>query len=97
MLFTQEATFCVGSGHRFLLKPDRWHSIILLTMPTWIPTPGNIAAYIGRAGSSRRNMLIVAEAVGGRFVVEAIGRKGVVVRLTVKRDSLKEPQPDLFV
>ncbi|UCV04599.1 hypothetical protein [Dechloromonas denitrificans] len=65
-------------------------------MPTWIPTPGNIAAYIGRTGSSRRNMLVVAEAVGGRFVVEAIGRKGIVVRLTVKRDSLKEPQPDLF-
>jgi hypothetical protein len=41
-------------------------------------------------------MLIVAEAVGGRFVVEAVQRKGVVVRLTVKRDSLREPQPDLF-
>jgi hypothetical protein len=41
-------------------------------------------------------MIVVAEAVGGRFIVEAIGRKGVVVRLTVKRDSLREPQPDLF-
>lgn len=40
--------------------------------------------------------MVIAEAVGGHFVVEAIGRKGVVVRLTVKRDSLMQPQPDLF-
>ena len=40
--------------------------------------------------------MVVAEAVGGRFVVEAIGRKGVVVRLTVKRESLKQTQPGLF-
>jgi hypothetical protein len=65
-------------------------------MPKWIPAPGKLAAYVGRTGSARRNMLIVAEAVGGRFVVEAVRRKGVVVRLTVKRDSLREPQPDLF-
>lgn len=65
-------------------------------MPIWIPSPGTIATYVGRTGSTRRNMMVVAEAVGGRFVVEAIGRKGVVVRLTVKRESLKEPQPDLF-
>jgi hypothetical protein len=65
-------------------------------MPKWIPAPGKLAAYVGRTGSARRNMLIVAEAVGGRFVVEAVQRKGVVVRLTVKRDSLREPQPDLF-
>ena len=65
-------------------------------MPKWIPAPGMLAAYVGRTGSARRNMLIVAEAIGGRFVVEAIGRQGVVVRLTVKADSLREPQPDLF-
>lgn len=41
-------------------------------------------------------MLVVAEAVGGRFIVQAIGRQGVIVRLTVKRESLVEPQPDLF-
>jgi len=64
--------------------------------PKWTPTPGQMAAYIGRTGSSRRNMLVIAEAVGGRFVVQAIGRKGVVVRLTVKRESLVQPQPDLF-
>ena len=62
----------------------------------WTPTPGAIATYTGRTGSSKRTMLVVAEAVGGRFVVEAIGRKGLVVRLTVKRESLKQPQPCLF-
>ena len=41
--------------------------------------------------------MVVAEAVGGRFIVEAIGRKGVVVRLTVKRESLIQPQPDFFM
>ena len=65
-------------------------------MHKWTPAPGKLAAYIGRTGSARRTMLIVAEAVGSRFVAEAIGRKGVVVRLTVKRDSLREPQPDFF-
>jgi hypothetical protein len=65
-------------------------------MVKWIPTPGAIAIYTGRTGSCRRNMLVVAEAVGGRFVVEAIGRQGAIVRLTVKRESLLQPQPDLF-
>lgn len=67
-----------------------------VTPTQWTPTPGHLATYTGRTGSSRRNMLVIAEAVDGRFVVEAIGRKGVVVRLTVKRDSLIQPQPDLF-
>ena len=49
-----------------------------------------------RTGSSRQNMMDFAEAFGGRFVVEAIGRKGILVRLTVKRESLVQPQPDLF-
>jgi hypothetical protein len=40
--------------------------------------------------------MIIAEAVAGRMVVEAIGRKGINVRLTVCRTSLREPQPDLF-
>jgi hypothetical protein len=65
-------------------------------MPQWNPTPNAMATYIGRNGSSKRNMMVVAEAVGGRFVVEAIGRKGILVRLTVKRESLVQPQPDLF-
>lgn len=62
----------------------------------WMPAPGCMATYTGRTGSSRRNMMVIAEAVGGRFIVEAIGRKGVIVRLTVKRESLIQPQPDLF-
>lgn len=41
-------------------------------------------------------MLVVAESSGGRFIVEAIGKAGKVVRLTVKRENLAEPQPDLF-
>lgn len=65
-------------------------------MANWTPAPGKMATYTGRSGSSRRNMMVVAEAVAGRFIVEAIGRKGVIVRLTVKRESLVEPQPDLF-
>ena len=72
-------------------------TIITMKPPSkWTPTPGVIATYTGRTGSGKRTMLVVAEAVGGRFVVEAIGRKGVVVRLTVKRESLKQPQPCLF-
>ena len=62
----------------------------------WTPSPGAIVTYTGRAGSSKRIMRMIAEAVGGRFVVEAIGRKGVVVRLTVKRESLEQPEPSLF-
>lgn len=65
-------------------------------MSKWTAAPGRMATYTGRTGSCRRNMLVVAEAVGGRYIVEAIGRKGVVVRVTVKRESLVEPQPDLF-
>jgi hypothetical protein len=43
-----------------------------------------------------RNVIVIAEAVAGRMIVEAVGRKGANVRLTVKRESLREPQPDLF-
>lgn len=85
----ENAIFAVGTDCTQL---GNYHQ----SMSKWTPAPGTLAAYIGRAGSARRNMKVVAEAVGGRFVVEAIGRKGVVVRLTVKRDSLREPQPDLF-
>ena len=65
-------------------------------MPKWIPTPGQLATYMGRTRAQSRNVMVVAEAVRGRMVVEAIGRKGVKVRLTVSRDSLREAQPDLF-
>jgi hypothetical protein len=43
-----------------------------------------------------RNVRVVAEASAGRMVVEAIGKQGVPVRLTVKRDNLAPMQPDLF-
>jgi hypothetical protein len=65
-------------------------------MPKWAPIPGVLATYIGRTKASKRNVLVVAEAVAGRMCVQAIGKKGVIVRFTVKRESLQEPQPDLF-
>lgn len=65
-------------------------------MPKWTPTPGSMATYIGRTKAQTRNVIVIAEAVRGRMVVEAIGKRGVNVRLTVSRDSLREPQPDLF-
>ncbi len=65
-------------------------------MPTWSPAPGTLATYVGRTKAQTRNVIVVAEAVAGRMIVEAIGRKGANVRLTVKRESLREPQPDLF-
>lgn len=66
-------------------------------MLKWNPQPGSLALYVGRTRAQTRNVIVVAEARAGRMVVDAIGRKGVNVRLTVSRDSLREPQPDLFV
>ncbi len=66
------------------------------TMPLWTPAPGLLATYVGKTKAQTRNVMIIAEAVAGRMVVEAIGRKGINVRLTVSRTSLREPQPDLF-
>lgn len=65
-------------------------------MPNWTPAPGTMATYIGRTKAQTRNVIVLAEAIRGRMIVEAIGRKGKNVRLTVSRDSLREPQPDLF-
>lgn len=65
-------------------------------MHPWTPTPGAIATYNGRTRASTRNVLVVAEAVAGRMYVEAIGKRGFTVRFTVKRESLVQPQPDLF-
>ena len=61
-----------------------------------MPAPGLLATYVGRTKARTRNVMIIAEAVAGRMVVEAIGQKGIKVRLTVSRNNLKEPQPDLF-
>jgi hypothetical protein len=43
-----------------------------------------------------RNVWVIAEAVAGRMVVEAIGKQGIPVRFTVKRENLKPMQPCLF-
>ncbi|NHC07965.1 hypothetical protein DFR40_0213 [Azonexus fungiphilus] len=65
-------------------------------MHKWMPQPGDLALYVGRTRAQTRNVIVVAEARAGRMVVDAIGRKGINVRLTVCRDSLRQPQPDLF-
>ena len=41
-------------------------------------------------------MRVIAEASAGRMVVEAIGRQGIPVRLTVKLENLKPLPPGLF-
>lgn len=65
-------------------------------MARWQPAPGKIALYRGRTKAQTRIVRILAEAVGNCMVVEAVGKQGHNVRLTVKRSSLLEPQPDLF-
>ena len=65
-------------------------------MNKWKPVPGAFAYYVGRTRSSSRMVRIVAEASGGYMCVEAIGRQGRSVRLSVKKDNLREPDRDLF-
>lgn len=60
------------------------------------PLAGTFVAYRGRSSKTERNVRVVAEASGGRMIVEAIGRQGVPVRLTVKRENLAPMQPCLF-
>ena len=64
----------------------------------WMPQAGELASYVSAGKSARhaRHVRIKAEARKGRFVVEAIGRQGSLVLLTVKRENLAPPQPDLF-
>jgi hypothetical protein len=45
---------------------------------------------------SEYNVRIVAEARGGRMVVEGICRNGSVARFTIKRENLAPLQPGLF-
>lgn len=70
--------------------------IIIHAMAKWIPTPGSIATYLGRTRARTRTVRVIAEAVAGRMVVEAVGKKGLNVRFTVKRENLARPEPDLF-
>ncbi len=65
----------------------------------WLPEIGIVATYIGRAGRLARGgytVRIVAETCAERMLVEAIGRRGVPVRFTVKRENLAPLQPGLF-
>ncbi len=62
----------------------------------WLPPAGTVAVFRGRSFSASRNVRVVAEASGGRMVVEAIGKQGVPVRLTVKQENLVPLQPSLF-
>lgn len=55
-----------------------------------------LVTYAGRTRSQMRNVRVLAEASGGRMLVEAIGRKGVPVAFTVKRENLMPLAPDLF-
>lgn len=66
------------------------------TSPSWQPGAGHLATYAGRSPKSVRNVRVIAEASAGRMVVEAIGRQGNPVRITVKRENLAPMQPDLF-
>jgi hypothetical protein len=65
-------------------------------MKKWKPVPGAFAIYAGRSRSSTRLVRILAEATGGWMCVEAVGRKGVNVRLSVKAENLREPERGLF-
>ncbi len=63
----------------------------------WFPDAGTLVAFSGRSQKGLvRHVRVIAEASAGRMVVEAIGRKGVPVRLTVKRENLAPMQPSLF-
>lgn len=65
----------------------------------WLPQIGSVASYIGRAGKLARGgytVRVVAETCADRMLVEAIGRSGLPVRFTVKRENLAPLQPGLF-
>lgn len=64
-----------------------------------MPPIGSIVSYVGRATSLARggyNVRVVAETCADRMVVEAIGRRGLPVRFTVKRENLAPLPPSLF-
>ena len=64
--------------------------------PCRLPVAGTVAVYRSPSSRQARNVRVIAEASGGRMVVEAIGRQGVPVRLTVKQDYLMPIPPGLF-
>ena len=65
----------------------------------WLPLAGTVATYVGRSSRLAKggyNVRVIAEACAGRMVVEGIGRRGLPVRFTVKRENLAPLQPGLF-
>ncbi len=62
----------------------------------WFPPAGTVVAFAGRSSRAARHVRVIAEARAGRMVVEALGRRGVPVRITVKRENLRPMQPGLF-
>ena len=65
----------------------------------WLPPIGSVATYVGRSSRMAKggyNVRVVAEACGGRMVVEGIGQSGGVVRFTIKRENLAPLPPGLF-
>ncbi|WP_153147693.1 hypothetical protein [Dechloromonas sp. H13] len=62
----------------------------------WLPPAGTVATYLGRNRKLTRTVRVIAEASAGRLVVEAIGRQGVPVRITIKQENLKPLPPGLF-
>jgi len=63
---------------------------------SWLPCAGTVATYVDRNPKMARNVRALAEASAGRMVVEAIGRKGFPVSLTVKQENLRPLPPGLF-
>ena len=66
---------------------------------TWLPQIGVVATYVGHASRLAKggyNVRVVAETCANRMLVEAIGRSGLPVRFTVKRENLAPLQPGLF-
>jgi hypothetical protein len=65
----------------------------------WEPPIGAVAQYVGGYSSLSRHghtVRVIAEASGQRMIVEAIGKRGVPVRITVKTENLAPVAPGLF-
>jgi len=68
-------------------------------MKSWHPVPGDLATYVGRSARLIRDgraLRVLAEAVDQHTIVEAIGKSGMPVRMTVKTKNLARAQPQLF-
>ncbi len=63
---------------------------------SWLPCAGSVATDVGQNPKTARNVRVLAEAAAERIVVEAIGRKGFPVRLTIKQENLRPLPPGLF-